>query len=118
MTLEIDPLKVELALNNFKNADLLDQVKIIETDAKKYCETLVNKNEKFDFFFLDAEKEDYLVYYNFIKKLASKGSVLLADNVLSHKDELKEFANKVNNDKRNYSTVIPVGKGILKVLFF
>jgi predicted O-methyltransferase YrrM len=116
-TLEIDPVKVSLAFDNFKEADLMKVIEIIEMDAKKFCQNSIENGGKFDFFFLDAEKEDYLVYFGYIQQLAKPGSILFADNVLSHKEDLKGFVNKIELDKNNYCSIIPIGKGILKVIF-
>jgi predicted O-methyltransferase YrrM len=117
VTIEIDPVKVELASINFKEADLLSIIDIIETDAKKYCQRLIKKQEKFDFFFLDAEKEDYLEYFGYIQQLAKKNSVLFADNVISHGKDLVEFITMVELDKNSFCTLVPIGKGIFKILF-
>jgi predicted O-methyltransferase YrrM len=116
-TLEIDSVKVSLASTNFKEADLTDVIEIIETDAKKFCQNAIKNGGKFDFFFLDAEKEDYLEYFGYIQQLATPGSILFADNVLSHKEDLKGFVDKLELDENIYCSIIPIGKGILKGIF-
>lgn len=114
ISVEIDPIKIKLAKNNFKRAGLLENIQLINSDAKEFCKNQIKVNKKYDFFFLDAEKEDYLEYYEYIKKLASNKSLLFADNVISHQTALNSFIDQVRKDSNNFSLVVPIGKGILK----
>jgi len=41
------------------------------------------------------------------------GGWLLADNVISHHEELGEFLQRALHDPRVDATVVPVGKGVL-----
>jgi predicted O-methyltransferase YrrM len=64
--------------------------------------------------FLDAEKEDYLEYYKLLKKRGClvRGSVLVADNVISHETEVVEFLNAISTDSNVSSIVVSIGSGL------
>jgi predicted O-methyltransferase YrrM len=87
-TLEIDPVKIELASESLSDAGLDDAVTIVEGDAFAY---MSSRGEPADFVFLDAEKEDYLAFLALIVPILSPGGVLVADNLISHEADLCEF---------------------------
>jgi len=81
-------------------------------------------NETFDLIFLDADKENYINYFNCIIDKLNKNGVILADNVLwsgkvndeRHQDEttkiLRLFNELVNNDNRVETILLPIRDGI------
>jgi caffeoyl-CoA O-methyltransferase len=108
ITLEVDPLKVKMAKENLEKAGLANTVKLIEGDAKQ---TLSILEKKFDFVFLDAEKEDYLEYFQLIFPKLKVGGVIVADNVISHAEDLKEYINFVRANPNTQSVLVPIGRG-------
>ena len=48
-------------------------------DAVEIIPTL---NKKFDLVFIDADKENYIAYFNIIVPMMNKGGIILSDNVL------------------------------------
>ncbi|MDA7707640.1 O-methyltransferase [Flavobacteriaceae bacterium] len=81
-------------------------------------------NETFDLIFLDADKENYINYFNCIIDKLNKNGVILADNVLwsgkvndeRQQDEttkiLRLFNELVNNDNRVETILLPIRDGI------
>ena len=81
-------------------------------------------NENFDLIFLDADKENYVNYFNLIINKLNKGGIILADNVLwsgkvidlSDNDLttriLREFNELVNEDSRVETILLPIRDGI------
>lgn len=116
-SLENDPKKLSLARENIHNCNLEHIIDIIEIDAEKYLENQRNSHKKFNYFFIDAEKEDYAKYYTIIKDLAQNNAILFADNVISHENELKDFLELIAKDEGVISTIIPIGKGLAEVIF-
>ncbi len=108
ITLELDPRKIALARENIKRAGLTDVVLIIEGNAK---ETIKMLDKEFDFVFLDAEKEDYIDYFDLIFPKVKINGLIVADNVISHAEELKEYLNHVRSNPKTQSVLVPVGRG-------
>jgi caffeoyl-CoA O-methyltransferase len=81
-------------------------------------------NESFDLIFLDADKENYINYFNLIINKLNKGGIILADNVLwsgkvidlTDNDlttrVLREFNELVNEDSRVETILLPIRDGI------
>ena len=85
---------------------------------------LKNLNEKYDIVFIDADKENYINYFNQVSNKLSKNGIIISDNVLwsgkvldsKQKDEetstLVEFNKIVNHDKRFKNIILPIRDGI------
>ena len=109
-TLEIDPAKVALARESLRDAGLDGTATIVEGDAFDY---LRRRNEPADFVFLDAEKEDYLAFLGLIIPLLVPGGILIADNLISHEAELRDFRETALSESRLSAVVVPIGRGEL-----
>jgi predicted O-methyltransferase YrrM len=109
VTFELLPEKAELARATFEQAKVGAFVEFVHGDARGH----VADYEKIAFCFLDAEKEMYEDLYNLIVPNIVKGGLLVADNVISHEEDLKKFVEKVGKDKAVDSVILPVGKGLL-----
>ncbi|GGK31049.1 hypothetical protein GCM10010965_24820 [Caldalkalibacillus thermarum] len=80
---------------------------------------------KFDFFFIDADKENYDTYLELAIQCAAPGAIIAADNVLwdgkvldpQNDEELTEAIRKFNEkaarDSRLESLLVPIGDGLL-----
>ena len=85
---------------------------------------LKDTKQKFDFVFIDADKENNKNYYNKSLDLIDKNGLIIIDNVLWHgeviditkNDKLtvgiREFNSYVHNDRRVENLIIPVGDGL------
>ena len=71
-----------IAKDNFNRLNLSDRVTQYLGDAKDVLAELVEKNEKFDFIFLDGPKGQYLWYLPMLDKLLIGGGIIFADDVL------------------------------------
>ena len=84
---------------------------------------LKNSKKKFDLVFIDADKENYLNYYNICIDLIDKGSLIIVDNVLWHGEVadgskndkftgiIRDFNKYLKQDSRISKNIIPVGDG-------
>jgi caffeoyl-CoA O-methyltransferase len=109
-TLEADPRKVVMATENLTRAGLLDLVEIVEGDARESVRRL---DGPFVFVLIDADKESCPHYLEAAVERARPGAVIIADNVRSHEDELRDFVAGVEADPRLESIVLPIGSGVL-----
>ena len=82
-------------------------------------------NKKFDLVFIDADKENYINYWNLIVPMMNKGGVILSDNVLWSEKVLEEIKkndkstpiliayNKlVKDDPRVETVLLPIRDGL------
>jgi predicted O-methyltransferase YrrM len=109
-TLEIDPVKVQRATANLREAGVDNAATIVQTDAFDY---LHDSRKPIDFVFLDAEKEDYLHFLELIVPLLPVGGLLVADNLISHAKDLSQFRQRAESDPRLSAVVVPIGRGEL-----
>ena len=64
-------------------------------------------NEKFDLVFIDADKKNYLNYFNLVKPILTNHGVIIADNVLwSGKCADESFQDSETNCLREYNRVV------------
>ena len=85
---------------------------------------LKNLNEKYDIIFIDADKENYINYFNQASNKLCKNGIIISDNVLwsgkvldsNQIDEetstLVQFNKIINDDKRFKSIILPIRDGI------
>jgi caffeoyl-CoA O-methyltransferase len=108
-TFEIMTSKSALAAANFTAAGVNDVITLVEDDFLSYVDRLGD----ISFCFLDAEKEVYGPCYEAVVPRLVPGGPLVADNVLSHQDELKPMLDAALSDSRVDALVVPIGKGEL-----
>lgn len=102
-TFEVLDEKVSLAKETFRKAEVEDVVKLVKGDARK----LIANYHEISFCFLDCEKEYYLDCYETLASKMVRGGILVADNVINHAQELQPFIDKVYNDERMDSVIVP-----------
>ena len=95
-------------------------------DARNIIKSI---NEKFDLVFLDADKENYIEYYELVIEKVKKGGLIIADNVLwtgkvvepeNDDDELTQhlidFNKMINEDDRVENIILPLRDGLNVIL--
>ncbi|HTB06501.1 MAG TPA: O-methyltransferase [Bacteroidia bacterium] len=116
------------------NEELSDMVKkyIKEAGIEKKVKTYVGNaltiipaiQETFDIVFIDADKKNYLKYYDLVFDKVRKGGYIIADNVLwsgkvvePKADEetkaIMAYNDKVTNDSRVENVLVPIRDGIM-----
>lgn len=123
-SLELVEEYAALASSNLSKAGFGEQVTYLTGPALANLEDLVQENERFDFFFIDADKGNYENYLNACLKLAENGALIVADNVLAkgtvadestepqrHKETMKKFNKVVAAHPELESILIPIGDG-------
>ena len=123
-TIEKSPKNIEEAKINFEKSNLNDKIKILEGDA---LDIMPKLEMKFDFIFLDADKEDYEKLFHYSAMLLKKRGVIFIDNLLWHgnvasktvtKDmkkstqTIREFNKLFLNSEIFDSKIYPIGDGI------
>ena len=109
ITFEILQKKVDIARDTFQIAGVDYIVELIHGDAREF----LDQYQKISFCFLDAEKDIYEECYEMIVPNMKSGGILVADNVISHKEILKSMVDHALSDNRVDALVVPIGNGEL-----
>ena len=100
------------------------RIKQIIKPAVESLKELKNTKKFFDLIFIDADKENYLNYYETCIDLIDKKGLIIIDNVLWHGEVadnanndkftniIRDFNNHVKQDKRVTKNIIPIGDGL------
>ena len=114
----------KIAKEFFKKADQDKKIKTIIKPALKSLEELKKDSNTFDLVFIDADKENYLKYYDYSLKLVKKNGLVIIDNVLWHGEVVDEKSNDkltniirnfnkhVKDDKLTEQVILPLGDGL------
>lgn len=123
-SLELRPEYRDVALANLTRAGFASKVTYRVGPASESLKTLVTNSAQFDFFLIDADKENYPLYLDYVLKLATPGAIIAADNTLqegrvvddAHQDNrtlaIREYNRRVANTPTLRSLLIPVGDGL------
>jgi predicted O-methyltransferase YrrM len=108
-TFEILPEKARLARETFDKAEVLDVVQFVESDYFLHDVEI----DQVGFCFLDAEKEVYESCYEAIVPKLVPGGILIADNAISHMEDLSGMIERALADPRVDAMIVPIGTGEL-----
>jgi predicted O-methyltransferase YrrM len=109
ITFEVLEDKLKLARETIERAGVSDVVELFAGDAR---DVLADYRDV-AFCFIDCEKEMYGDCYDLVIPNMVDGGILIADNVISHEQDLHPFVQKVLDDERMDAVVVPIGKGEL-----
>ena len=127
LTIEKDEETFKVLKENLKKYNTDNKIKAINDDAINTLKSM-DKEEKFDFCFIDANKSQYEEYLNLVYDLTRDNALILIDNILFRgyvaKDEdnkryrtiiknLKKFIEDVKSDKRFTASLLTVHDGLL-----
>ena len=70
-------------------------------------------DEKFDFVFMDANKGEYLKYYELADRMLVEGGIIAADNVLSHEEKVRPFVEAITNNPNYQVEILNLPAGLL-----
>jgi predicted O-methyltransferase YrrM len=107
-TLELAPERFEASRQMFARAGLSSLIKQTQGDARQLIPTLEGQ---YDFIFIDAEKDDYEDFLDLTFARVRPGGIIMADNVLSHADQLGHYIEKAQHTQGLLSVTVPVGRG-------
>jgi caffeoyl-CoA O-methyltransferase len=108
-TFELMPEKQQLARETFRAAGVEHLIELVAGDAREH----LPKHRDIAFCFLDAEKEVYRDCYEAVVPHLVPGGILVADNAISHHDELASMLDRATSDVRVDALVVPIGRGEL-----
>ena len=126
VTIENYAKRIPIARENFRRAGRENQITLLEGDAGELLKTLEGP---FDMIFMDAAKGQYIHWLPDIRRLMTKGSVLISDNVLQEGDiieshylverrkrtiykRMREYLYELKHDPSFVTSILPLGDGV------
>jgi predicted O-methyltransferase YrrM len=95
---------------NIAKSGLGKYIHLHHADARDYLKT--QADESYNFIFLDAERPQYMSYWEDLDRTLRRGSLLVVDNALSpHPEELVEFLKTFDATNRFLTQVLNIGNG-------
>jgi len=122
VTLEFYQDVANVAQKVFDASTVGDKIDLKVGKASDYMKQMIVDKEKFDVIFIDADKENYIEYYELSLQLLEDGGIIMADNSLCallydqgsdvRSLKLHEFNQHVKNDSRTEQVVLTVREGV------
>jgi len=105
-TIEVDKSRFALAKENLAKRD-----NIIQRFGK--AELIIPElTDKFDFVFIDAGKINYVNYIKLLENKLNDNAIIVADNIISHKNTVKEYLDYLDSNELFDSVTLDIDSGI------
>jgi predicted O-methyltransferase YrrM len=123
-TIEKSGDNAEIAKENIQKSGFEEKINLLLGDALSIMPQL---KKKYDFIFLDADKEDYKRLFDYSLVLLKKGGIIFIDNLLWHgcaaskrvpqkyktsTKYIRDFNTIFKSQENLKTTILPVGDGI------
>ena len=114
----------EIAKNFFDRANLENRINLLVKKASDALEEFLKNKDVFDLVFIDADKENYINYFEKSLKMLKKSGIIITDNVLWYGDvidknkndkltiKIREFNSHIDKDNRVENIILPIGDGL------
>ncbi len=124
VSLELRPDYAEVAQEHMRLAGFGQQVEYRIGEAIHSLAVLQQEGQRFDFFFIDADKLNYVNYLDYAIELATPGAIIVGDNLLLRGRTLnlerngpaiqtvREFNRRMATDPRLTGTLLPAYDGL------
>ncbi len=105
-TIEVDEARFKLAQKNLAGRN---NVKLHFGKAERIIPKL---NKQYDSVFIDANKADYINYIKLLINKLNDKAIIVADNVISHKESLQEYLDYIKSDSAFESMTLDIDSGL------
>lgn len=113
-TIEFYEKRIVLAQENFKQCEIDDVITIKQGSACEVLEELCSQEDFIiDFAFIDANKSEYIKYFEIIDSKLKKGGIIAADNITSHPDKVADFVENIKSDPNYQVEILDLPAGML-----
>ena len=108
----------------FDKANFSNKINLLVNNAKESLDELINSSKFFDIVFIDADKENYIDYFEKSLKITCKSGIIITDNVLWYGDvankdkndrltvKIREFNSYIKKNNKVESLILPIGDGL------
>lgn len=109
-TIEFYEKRIALALENFKICGVDDVITVKQGSA---LDILAEIDFEIDFAFVDANKREYIKYYEIIDKKLKKGGIIACDNITSHSEKVEDFVQAIKANLNYQVEILDLPAGML-----
>ena len=114
----------EIAKNFFNKANLESKINLLVKNASDGLDELFKNKEIFDLVFIDADKQNYIDYFEKSLRMLKTSGIIITDNVLWYGDvvdeskndklttKIREFNSFIDKDNRVENMILPIGDGL------
>jgi caffeoyl-CoA O-methyltransferase len=123
-TLDLSDQHLALALQHWQEAGVANKIEPLIAPAKESLTTLIAKRCSYDMAFIDANKAEYIDYYELCLELIRPGGLIVIDNVFMYGQVLEAEPDKnyvktlqklnelIRNDQRVDICMLAIGDGM------
>lgn len=117
-SLELREDYAKLAHRNLKKSGYGEQVSYKTGPALESISELKQEEKRFDFIFIDADKENYQHYLTESMKIAEDGALIVADNTLAQGTvaDMKNVPDRFTENMRNFNQVVADHPNLMSIL--
>jgi len=109
-TIEFYEKRIVLAQEHFKICGVDDIITVKQGSA---CNVLETIDFEIDFAFVDANKGEYVKYFDIISPKLKKGGIIACDNITSHSEKVAPFVDKIQADPNYQVEILDLPAGML-----
>jgi len=127
---DISPQWTDIAEKYWALAGLEEKITLFSQPAEQTLQKLLDDGEEnsFDFIFIDADKQNYITYFEMALRLLRKGGLIAVDNTLwsgkvADPDNtepgtraIRRFNEMIKVDNRVSQSLLPIGDGLTLIL--
>jgi len=127
---DISPQWTAVAEKYWSLAGLDDKIELYSQPAELTLQKLLDEGteKSFDFIFIDADKQNYIKYYEMALRLLKKGGVIAVDNTLwsgavadpeniePGTRAIRRFNEMIKEDRRVSKSLVTIGDGLTLIL--
>lgn len=114
-TIEFFEERVKLATENIQHENLSETITILQGDADQVLPKLLAEKKRFNLIFLDANKGEYKMYFDYAMQMIEPNGVIIADNTVSHANKLADFFNAIREEPRAHVLELSIGTGLVVI---
>ena len=114
----------KVAMKFFDQANVGKKIELIVNNANTSLDQIIKSNKYFDLIFIDADKENYINYFEKSLKIINRNGIIIVDNVLWYGDvannekrdrltaKIREFNLFIKKNNKIESLILPIGDGL------
>jgi len=113
-TIEQSPSKIKRAKKNFEDAGVAGMITTIHGVALDVLQELRQSEVRFDFVFIDADKENCRSYFDLVFPMLNVNGIVGTDNMRypeKYREEMERFSNHVRSYPNARTATLGIGNG-------